>query len=422
MKLQNQSAVWSFLVRLRRSWVLVKGVFPYITWAQAQIIVAVLFISDLILTFEYLTPQPPFQGIPDNMAAAWLDVVIIFASWFSILFLWTAWRNRERERIWPTVETALISEKFIVELPIDYRITLSVEGGTWKQCRPSFVVESMLKWTEFDKDSYFRLDAGSLDIPKIAVRSIARDDRAREITLSIGMASFFDIYFTHHSPDLIISTTPSDEGRNNPKHTLRKRIGAQIETFYQHQTAEWKKGEPVLSCSNLLPNPLGLSGIAIVPHGDRNYVILRRRSLHQIADRDKLEWSFAGLADATSWQDGNRITLEEFVADELRDELYRPVQLPCLKKFQNDVLPKIYPIGLAFNKLLLFQPELFIVALFNSVNDLQFEELTLTAKRNDFLIIECAELRAQIEKHRPQCKNLVWPGLILLERHRLIET
>jgi hypothetical protein len=116
-----------------------------------------------------------------------------------------------------------IEEKYI--LPIKGNVEFIFDKGSFYNL-PS-ILESTFKWSEFDREEFFLVHAGALDQPKLTLKEVQWSESGCKMIL--GMASFHDVFFTNYSPDLVISTQPSNEGDKFNRHTVRSIIGRAIE-------------------------------------------------------------------------------------------------------------------------------------------------------------------------------------------------
>lgn len=92
------------------------------------------------------------------------------------------------------------------------------------------LVENLLKWVNINKEDYFRIHYGSLDIPKVTLKQIKFYDS--NIILKCGKTSFFDIAFTHYFADFVLSSSSSKE-TDKSKYTLRNLFDNIINNYYK---------------------------------------------------------------------------------------------------------------------------------------------------------------------------------------------
>ena len=89
-------------------------------------------------------------------------------------------------------------------------------------------VSILLNWMNFERDSYYRLNFGALDIPKVRLRELKYS--SNEVRLVCASTSFFDIAFTHYFPDFPLSN--SSTSANGPSPTLRRLLQCDLEQHY----------------------------------------------------------------------------------------------------------------------------------------------------------------------------------------------
>ncbi len=340
----------------------------------------------------------PITGVPDNLFST---IIEVFALLFlgTALLLWKTISTSENTRIDNTKSE--VPDLLIVPISPNATVEISFDSIKHYSCPP--ILEACLRWIELDREELFLVEAGSLDIPKLTLCSAKFDRESETLCLELGSSSFFDIFYTHYSPDLALSSqSPTDKPHDTL--SLRTLFDTSIFKYYKQQIEQWKKGKH-LCCSNLLPNPLGISGVVILSTLTSAYVLLRKRGSHEIAARNRLEWSFAGLVEATSWIHTSKIDFFEFVEFELHDEVLSK------KTLLNLIEPKIEPIGFVFNPLYLFQPEIFVVVKYHGITDEKIAQVKDSLTR-EFLLVPTEQISLEFQKY--ELKNLCIPGLKLL--------
>ena len=325
----------------------------------------------LLCTLYYAVrvPSPTPNSVLDGLMATPLQAAIVSAliaviAWTRIYFYRGTKGSAERN----TVEHASVASypwvplhSKLADLSIDCQ-----DIAELKELHP--FIESAIQFTDFDKEDNFRLEAGTLNVPKCALLSLKIDgDR---VTLFAGSTSFYSVYYSHYFADYRLSRDSTDENTNTGGVSLRSTFGSSAESFLRAQIAEALKrnqdNQIELRPYPIFPNPLGLTGICFfrTPAGERFY-IARHRGANVINEARRLDWSFSGLVEAHPFiaSTPTRIGLKEFVGMEMTDELLKPIFAHAVRKdlFDDDfaIEPASYrALGLVFNGKYLFQPEL----------------------------------------------------------------
>lgn len=342
----------------------------------------------------------PFTGIPDNLFSTVIEVAVLLGIGISLL-LWKTIAASDNARI--------DNKHFEIPDSLIFPVNPTSSVEMIFDCRKHYsmppILETFLRWAEFDREEFYLVEAGPLDIPKLSLHEITFDSSSNRLKLTLGSSSFYDIFYTHYSPDLVVSSQSARE--NNKPATLRTLFGKSIFHYYATQISG-KSHAPSkikIRCSSLLPNPLGISGIVLLTAGNSTFTLLRKRSSHEIAAKNRLEWSFSGLVEAVDWIHDSKVDFDKFVKLELDDEVIS--KAPALKRYH----PKIEPLGFAFNPLYLYQPEIFVAAEYivkeEDINDLMRELDGL------FVVVSVDQLSDTFNKY--EVKNLCRPGLKLLD-------
>lgn len=215
-------------------------------------------------------------------------------------------------------------------------------------------METMLRFTVFDKEDLYRLEAGSLDIPKATLRSISIESST--IIIKLGSTSFFNIFYTHYFGDYPLSTDSYDENNKHPDITLRYIFGEMAEKFICDQTKEFNAAHHLYPYP-IFPNPLGVTGICRVAIEGSTYVIARRRKSDVINEVNKLDWTFSGLVEAHKLLYATRslVSVTEYIIGEIKDELLNMIG------WNEKSIASVTPIGIIFSEKYLYQPELVVI-------------------------------------------------------------
>jgi hypothetical protein len=322
------------------------------------------------LYYAIRVPNPTPNGVLDGLVATPLQAAIITAliavvAWARVYFYRGAKGSAERNIVGHASSVSsylwlpLHSES--TDFAIDCR-----DIAELKELHP--FIESAVQFTDFDKEDNFRLEAGTLNVPKCTLRSL--QIHGERVTLFAGSTSFYSVYYSHYFADYRLSRDSTDENTNRRAASLRSIFGTCAEDFLRSQIAtagERNQGASIeIRPYPILPNPLGLTGICFfrTSTGERVY-IARHRGANVINETRRLDWSFSGLVEAHQFitPSAARIGLKEFVGMEMTDELLNPIFAHARRKWQVGeelVIEPIlyYVLGLVFNGKYLFQPEL----------------------------------------------------------------
>lgn len=244
------------------------------------------------------------------------------------------------------------------------------------------LMETLLRWVNFDKEDFFRTHYGALDIPKLRLEQISGHSN-KEITLSLGYCSFYDISFSHYFADFELSNSRTSDSTRN--FSLRSLLKKDIERHYM--TQRFHASDLQVISSSLVPNHIGITGIVSITYKnslgeDVEIYVLQVRNKTDAAAKGRLQWSFAGTIDALpEFYSNSTPSLKQLVDTELFDELLNQNKWSFISKRQNspDILERPFSllkegdfrykaIGLLFNPLYLYQPELFVHVCVNTSN------------------------------------------------------
>lgn len=370
------------------------------------IVVGIIYSIALIKSVGFFLESP--QEIFSNLVATILEVSLLILATTSILFL-KIFTGAEGHRIDNKERDIEASYVFPFVATIDQIYMNFNRAEYYKQ--PEYL-EVFWRFSRINREDFFLTEAGALDIPKLSLRKIILNNRT--VHFELGHASFFDIFFTHYSPDLVVSKVEnSDTGQDK---TLRTLLGTELSVYYTTQFREAKSmdvgGNREIEFAPYLPNPLGMSGIVLLRMNGTSYVVLRRREPGEIAARNCIEWSFAGTFESTSWLAVSEVPLNDLVRTEYEDEVSQYSQTLHGCKFK----PKL--IGWLVNKLYLFQPEIFVVC------DIKVEQHQLDKIKSEFhtntggrVWVECIESLPKLFASPDKVKNLCPPGYLLLKQY-----
>jgi hypothetical protein len=268
------------------------------------------------------------------------------------------------------------------------------------------------RWAEFDRDEFFLVKAGSLDKPKLTLRSITHE--AGKLVFHLGASSFYDIFFTHYSPDLKFSSQRANESAEEDANSVRGILKKSLDRYYASDLKD-EINKEVFTLFDFIPNSLGLSGIVVLECEDgKIYVPLRVRQMHEAASQDELEWSFAGLLEASDWLHATKIDIDELIDIEFIDEFLHRFDAVKYSVPRSSFSSEI--IGMTLNPLFLYQPEIYALLITKNVPKEVIECLRDQFDEKQHRLVEVTDLEriARTEK----TKNLFDPGLLLFREAR----
>lgn len=324
------------------------------------------------LYYAWRIPSPTPNSVLDGLVATPLQVVIVAAlmaglAWLRVHFYRGTKGSAERNR----VEDSSAASYPWLGFPQNLReVTFDcADIGELRELHP--FLESAIRFTDFDREDNFRLEAGTLNIPKCSLLSLRFD--SERATLRIGSTSFYSVYYSHYFADYRLSRDSTDENTKTRTVSLRTVFGASVDRFLRSQIPEdsavGSLGSYELRPHPVLPSPLGVTGVCYftMPGGERVF-IARHRGGNVINEAMRLDWSFSGLVEAHPFfrPDGAHIRLDEFVGTEMTDELLMPLR-EYAQRLQGEVGEGIVEpvnyraLGVIFNGKYLFQPELVVL-------------------------------------------------------------
>ncbi|QOY52317.1 hypothetical protein [Candidatus Sulfurimonas baltica] len=387
---------------------------------------SLLFIIYLIfiiyVVYEIYTKHT-FQGIIDNIFPFFVDIAIVFLITVTVLVIRIIYNDEDGRINEDEKENLKIYQ--LKNFNVDINNIEIIFNKEEYYSQPQ-LIENLLKWIDFDKDDYFRTHYGSLDISKIAVKRIVIEDN--KLKIHCNQASFYDIAYTHYFPDYKLSSSSSTDSKNI--FTLRSLLKNNLDETYSSQ----KLLSNSIELFNLLPNPLGLTGIVTLNFNNKNYYILQVRHKSEAAAKNKIQWSFAGTIDTVPNLYKDKISFKELIDNELNDEIIDIKNSPfttlkdCKKEYRL--------IGFVLNPLYLYQPEFFTNVTYdindNKHIDLQNyiidNEKSFSKYLNDgndgndgkisnFIILSDLKMIQKIMKHKDlKVRNLFKPGYDFLTR------
>tara|TARA_R110001592_G_scaffold347315_2_gene640777 strand:+ start:766 stop:2049 length:1284 start_codon:yes stop_codon:yes gene_type:complete len=414
--------------KLSRAWSTICIKYPIfqIFSSHKKLSVIICFIYILILTISVLwsfgVPQKIFQvrainGVPDGIFTGIIEISILLFLGVMLLLgktLLTSSKSEQKRRTCKLdglsdIDISKRKDFSLYPIQPGVNITFSFDYKSYYTF-PS-ILEASYKWIELDRDELFLVEAGSLDIPKLTLKLLTYDKEKNSLLIELGVASFYDIFYTHYSPDLKLSSQSANQSSFGNGTTLRTLYESSILKYYEEANKSFDLSGQFLPIS-ILPNPLGVSGIVIFHTSDDTFVLLRRRGENEILDRNRIEWAFAGLIEATDWVHTESIPFKDFAESELNDEVLKSLKMLEGKE------SKLSTIGFALNPDCLYQPELFVTVEYN-FNKEDFSTLgSQIIKTNEFEMLEISKLEEKF-KSADEIKSLCFSGLELLKKSSL---
>lgn len=278
---------------------------------------------------------------------------------------------------------------------------------TLKEMHP--FLKAALRFTVIDKEDLYRLEAGSLDIPKASLIKIELTQE-NNLILHLTSVSFYDIFFTHYFADYHLSSERYDENRVDSNVTLRTIFHNDAYEYICNEIKSFKNGE-ALNPYPLFPNPLGVTGICRFMEGGEFFYIRRYRKSDVINETNSLDWSFSGLVEAHTLLDSKNscLPLCRYYINELEDEVFSQF---CGQNIQVD---SDNFLGLLFSEKFLLQPEIVVLVTLKNINVKLFEgKKTLYNLISHSDIISEAQTCCESESYRK--KDIYVPVLHLLRK------
>ncbi len=404
--------------KTRRGWEALNIRYPIFqvlaTNSKVFVFISALFIIMLIFSilWAWAIPQniwktQPLSGVPDNLFSTMIEISFISVLVISLIFIKIVFGS-EAARLDNSYR--LIKGDLILSLNIE-ESKVKLQFDQFNHFTLPAFIESFWRWSRVNRDEYYLIEAGSLDIAKLTVTSFAFSPDRNNVVIKLGQTSFFDVFFTHYCPDLTVSKVQNSE--RDEEKSIRSLLSHSLSQHYEDSIKAIKNDTSnELTTPRYIPNPIGMSGIVMLEVEGINYVVLRRRDTGDVAARGAIEWSFAGLFESTDWLHTQSINFRELTLKELQDEL---LQHSATLEYLDFSL-KI--IGVVINELYLFQPELFALCSYRCTSA-EFSAISSELKKNnDSRIWICAvnNLASEFEDSN-KCKNLCQPGLVLLKKH-----
>lgn len=250
-------------------------------------------------------------------------------------------------------------------------------------------VAAVLRFTVFEKEDLFRLEAGSLDIPKAALDSVSLIDG--DMVIKLRSTSFYDVFYTHYFADYSLSMLHVDENAPVKATTLRSLFEKKAVEFIA-AGIEGFSGQAHFKPFPILPNPLGVTGICRLRCADGYRYILRQRKNDVINELNTHDWSFSGLVEAhTLMLPGSARRAEtDYMINEMNDELFSQIKCCDVK------VGEVTPLGIVFSAKYLCQPEFIVMADIGPSDPAETERLCAYLQggtRGKYTLLSESELR-----------------------------
>ena len=254
-----------------------------------------------------------------------------------------------------------------------FRLDGQAGGRVWLDCGGIHevvplhaLIESSIRFLPVESEQLYRMDGGGLDVPKAALSQVEVTDQG--ICLHLRSVSYHSVFFSHYFADYRFSRESTDEVRDRPQ-TLRQLWTEPVERHLAQCRAHFAQRRG-FRLFEVLPNPLGVTGVCRVNVAGTQGYIVRLRDANVLNERHRLDWSFSGLIESHRLIGIDRpdaVAIERYVEDELMDELFGDEsEMP--QKF------RCTPMALIFNPRNLYQPEL-VVMVDLELAQLEFDRL-----------------------------------------------
>ena len=392
--------------KVRRAVVAIAARYPFFQLFKVHkwLTVAVWVLTGVAIAYSawWIAHVTGDSGVPGNLVSTLIEVVLLGLI-AAALLIWKTLASSDAPRI--NRSGRHMTDFRVFPIKPNAKVTIRFDRDDFYEVPK--ILATCLNSMEIDRTDFYYVAAGSLDLPKLTLKTMALSETGDDVELTLGSASYYDIFYTHNSPDLVLSTQQATE--RFQKVTLRELFGDSLSRYYRKQELHLRK-EGKLTLSPLLPNPIGVSGIVIGECGGRSWVLMRRRRNDEIAEKGMLEWSFAGLIESTDWFHHSKIPFHKFAEAEFLDEIPDSVITEVGNYYRFE------PIGVVLSALVLYQPE-FFVTVRCAFADPSFALRDPESKTGYFKWIPIEELEG-LFRDEGSCKYLCKPGLDLLRAAR----
>jgi hypothetical protein len=221
-------------------------------------------------------------------------------------------------------------------------------------------VASAIRFTLFDKDDNFRIEAGTLNVPKCSLSNIIIRDG--KVIFSLQSVSYYDVFYTHYFADYELSHEGYEENNHNKIISLRSLFGASARDYIDGQIAKFPEARE-LRPYPVFTNPLGLTGVCFYKKSDGERIFIGRERGDNVANEARrLDWSFSGIVEAHPLvrSGGAVIDVRDFIDFEIQDELFEPLLADGSPPLA-DAIQDIFTLGVCFSEKYLYQPELVVL-------------------------------------------------------------
>lgn len=294
-------------VHLKRVWAALKIRYPFFQAASSS---SKTFTALLIMFLIWMGYSLSFIFQNEGMEKISENSVLVSLLSFPLQFMFVAlagislivsrtFISTEKTRIYTRSRT--IPYAVDKEIPKAFRWFIGNRDVEFKFDSDQFYkvppfLEASFRWSEFDREEFYLVNAGALDHPKLTLREVKSENE--KLVMHLGFASFYDIFTTHYSPDLNMSNQSSRENGQLGRNSVRGILNSSLKDCY---TDNWDINNfqnRSFKLYKYLPNPLGISGIIVLKCEDgESYVPLRTRKSYEAASQNEMEWSFSGLIE-----------------------------------------------------------------------------------------------------------------------------
>ena len=267
-------------------------------------------------------------------------------------------------------------------------VDLAVDDNDFFQRHPA--VSAILDALPIEQSDYFLAHSGSLDIPKLTIKSVALEENGG-LKLSLGFGSFKEFFFTHHFPDYTLSRSSArNSGR---KETLRDLFSPiylrAYEPFFSGNASR-------LDFLSYTPNTLGVTGCVQLVGTTHKVILFQQRGYHESAARGVWHLSYAGTIDAyPDFTEGSpSLSFAELANNEFVDEFMKSDPGVFISEHEKNLSVTHKIVGICANSQYLFQPEIFILTTIKIENEKLLsqvlEKFSMNSKKN-FLALDVSK-------------------------------
>lgn len=304
----------------------------------------------LMVAYVHSGGESGWKEIIKSYSPLFFDLLIIFVL-SSVFLVFRGYFIEENSR----VDIGAKPDESLFRPLSSASVALSIDDNDFFERHPA--VSAILDALPIDQSDYFLAHAGSLDIPKLTVKSIEVNCEGG-VDIRLGVGSFKDFFFTHHFPDYALSRSSA---RNSGKKETLRQLFSPI--YFRSYERFFSKVENRIEFLKYTPNTLGVTGCVQFVCGSRKAVLFQQRGYHESAARGGWHLSYAGTIDAYPdfTENSQNLSVEGLANNEFIDEVMKSAPGLLLNKRDPNCLISHQVVGVCANSQYLFQPELFVL-------------------------------------------------------------